>query len=62
MAEQQQGLAHLTSIINNDMKDLQIMEGSSTAFPEGYNAYRPGTSSTLPAPLMTSSFGMPPGR
>ncbi|KAF8523736.1 nucleoporin complex subunit 54-domain-containing protein [Hysterangium stoloniferum] len=29
LSEQQQGLAHLTSIINNGLKDLQIMEGSA---------------------------------
>lgn len=29
--EQQQGLAHLTSVINNGLKDLQIMEGFEPA-------------------------------
>ncbi|KAF8574049.1 hypothetical protein K439DRAFT_1373609 [Ramaria rubella] len=38
LAEQQQGLAHLTSIINNDMRDLQIMEGGGSAV-DGSSAY-----------------------
>lgn len=42
--EQQQGLAHLTSVINNGLKDLQIMEGTEERPRESFAASGLGSS------------------